>query len=128
MKACALLPMGGGIYRFIQKMFGRLKANPISRIPVQIEMARWIFEMGGKVEGKTFFGVGTGHCPVVPIGFFLCGAEKIVTVDFHRRLDFEILKSRWCGWLKTGMSFADIMMELQIHRLRRLHRLMSGWI
>jgi len=64
----------------------------MSRIPAQIEMVRWIFDMGGKVEGKTFFEVGTGHCPVIPIGFFLCSAEKIVTVDLHRRLDFGILK------------------------------------
>jgi len=50
----------------------------------------------GKVEGKTFFEVGTGHNPIVPIGFFLCGAEKIVTVDLHRRLDLMsvVLKHR----------------------------------
>ena len=48
--------------------------------------------MGEKVEGKTVFEVGTGHCPIVPIGFFLCGAEKVITVDLHRRLDFGILK------------------------------------
>ena len=92
MKTCALLPSGGGIYRFIQKTFGRLKADPMSRISEQVEMARWILEMGGKVEGKTFFEVGTGHCPIVPIGFFLCGAEQVITVDLHRRLDFGILK------------------------------------
>lgn len=33
MKICALLP-AGGIYRFIQKTFGRLKADPMSRINV----------------------------------------------------------------------------------------------
>ncbi|MCK4818489.1 class I SAM-dependent methyltransferase, partial [bacterium] len=92
MKACALLPAGGGIYRFIQKTFGRLKADPMSRIPAQVDMARWILEMGGKVDGKNFLEVGTGHYPIVPIGFFLCGAEKVVTVDLHRRLDFGILK------------------------------------
>lgn len=92
MKACALLPAGGQLYRFIQKTFGRLKADPMSRISVQVEMARWILEMGGKVEGKTFFEVGTGHCPIVPIGFFLCGAEQVVTVDLHRRLDIGILE------------------------------------
>lgn len=71
MKGCALLPAGAGIYRFIQKTFGRLKANPMSRIPAQTEIARWIFEMGGKVGGKTVFEVGTGHCLIVPIGFFV---------------------------------------------------------
>ncbi|MEA3421495.1 MAG: methyltransferase domain-containing protein [Acidobacteriota bacterium] len=64
----------------------------MARIPAQIEMARWIFDMGGKVKEKTFFEVGTGHCPVVPIGFFLCGAEQVVTVDLNRRLDLGILE------------------------------------
>jgi len=73
-------------------MFGRLKAEPVSRIPAQIEMMRWILDMGGKVAGKTFFEVGTGHNPIVPIGFFLGGAEKVITVDLHRRLDWGILK------------------------------------
>jgi SAM-dependent methyltransferase len=64
----------------------------MSRIPAQIEMARWILDMGGKVAGQTFFEVGTGHNPIVPIGFFLCGAEKVITVDLNRRLDWGILK------------------------------------
>ena len=64
----------------------------MSRIPAQIEMAQWILDIGGEIEGKTFFEVGTGHNLIVPIGFFLCGAEKVVTVDLHRRLDFGILK------------------------------------
>lgn len=55
MKACAILPAGGRIYKFIQKTFGRLKADPMSRIPLQIEMVRWIFEMGGKIEGEDLF-------------------------------------------------------------------------
>lgn len=92
MRVCALLSAGGVFYRLIQKAFGRLRANHIARIPVQIEMARWILDMSVKVEGKPFHKVDTGHCPIVPIGFFLCGAEKFVTVDFHRRLDLGILK------------------------------------
>ena len=92
MRACALLPAGARLYKLIQKSFGRLKANPMSRIPQQNLMVTWILDMGGKVDGKTFFEVGTGHVPIVPIGFFLCGAEEVVTVDLNRRLDFGILK------------------------------------
>ena len=55
------------------------------RVPIMLKM-------GGKIERKTFFEKGTGHCPSVPIGFFLCGADKVVIVDLHRRLDFGILK------------------------------------
>jgi len=92
MRVCAYLPASEDIYRFIQKRFGRLKANPMSRIPAQIEMARWVLDMGKRVDGKTFFEVGTGHNPIVPVGFFLCGADKVVTVDLNRRLDVGILK------------------------------------
>jgi len=68
-----------------------LKADPMARISMQIEMARWILEIGGKIDEKTFFEVGTRHCPVVPVGFFLCGAKQVVTVDLNKRLDLGIL-------------------------------------
>ena len=92
MKTCALLPAGATLYKLIQKTFGRLKANPMSRIPEQVLMVQWILDMNGKVEGRTFFEVGTGHNPIVPIAFLLCGAKEIITIDLNRRLDFEILK------------------------------------
>ena len=140
MKACALLPAGGQLYRLIQKTFGRLRAEPMARIPAQIEMARWILNIGGKIEAKTFFEVGTGHCPIVPIGFFLCGAEHVITVDLHRRLDLGILKKSlvWmvenrdevCGYydrLQRGQSLIHRFRPREIgytfHRVNRLHRL-----
>jgi SAM-dependent methyltransferase len=92
MKTCAFLPAGARLYKLIQKTFGRLMANPMSRIPAQVLMVQWILDMSGKVEGRTFFEVGTGHNPIVPIAFFLCGAKEIVTIDLNRRLDFGILK------------------------------------
>lgn len=92
MKICAALPLGVQLYKLIQKAFGRLKANPMSRIPTQVEIARWLLEMGKQIEGKTFFEVGTGHCPTVPIGFFLAGAGDIITVDLHKRMEIGILR------------------------------------
>lgn len=131
MKACDCLPAGGGIYKFIQKLFGRLKANPMSRIPAQIEMAQWILEAGEKIEGKAFFEVGTGHNPIVPIGFFLCGAGKVVTVDLHKRMDFGILRKSLV-WMSKNVDVIyghyngvvekavfDGRMEL-IHRMKEM--------
>ncbi len=66
-------------------------------------MAHWILEIGEKLRGKIFFEVGTGHNPIVQIGFFLCGAEKIVTVDLHRRLDFDILKKS-LAWMAENRT------------------------
>ena len=91
MKACDLLPCGARIYKHIQKTFGRLDGNPMSRIPVQIELATWLQNSGRRVEGMRVLEVGTGHVPIVPIGFFLSGAEEVITVDLHRRLDWHLM-------------------------------------
>lgn len=64
----------------------------MARLPAQAEMAKWILDAGQGIDGKRFFEVGTGHVPVAPIGFFLCGAQSIVTVDLHRRIDWGLTR------------------------------------
>ena len=93
MKICSILPGEEKIYPAIQKRFGRLNANPESRLAAQLEMARWLCRSSVPIEGRTFFEVGTGHKPIVPIGFYLMGIKKFITVDLHRRIDFKILKA-----------------------------------
>ena len=31
-----------------------------------------------------------GRITVAPIGFFLCGAESVITVDLHRRVEWDL--------------------------------------
>ena len=93
MKACALLPWGGYVYKAIQKKFGRLNSNPWSRLLMQAELSNWLLAAGVSCEDKIFMEVGTGHNPIVPIGLFLLGARKVITFDLNRRLDFDILRS-----------------------------------
>ena len=90
MKLCSKLPKGAKVYKRIQKTFGRLKAKPMARIPTQIEMARWLLVAGQSLVDKRFFEVGTGHVPMVPIGFFLCGAGSVITVDINRRIEWGL--------------------------------------
>jgi hypothetical protein len=93
-KICSKIPIyGADVYKFIQKNFGRLDANPQTRIFTQIEMSQWILGFGRQIEDRVFFEVGTGHKPVVPIGFFLCGAKKVITADVNERLDYSLLRS-----------------------------------
>lgn len=92
-KICADLPSGDRLYKFLQKHFGRLNTPPASRLSMQLKLARWILEQGLTIKDKRFFEVGTGHTPVVPIGFFLSGAAEIITVDLHRRIDFNLIQN-----------------------------------
>jgi SAM-dependent methyltransferase len=92
MSTCANLPFGDKLYRFIQTYFGRLTADPTFRLLMQVKMLHWLKQQGMSYEGCTIFEVGTGHLPVVPIGFFLSGVDKVITVDLHKRLDFNLLQ------------------------------------
>lgn len=70
MKACASLPKGEAVYRFVQKKLGRLSSNPASRIPDQIKLARLLLENGFNIEGRVLLEVGTGQLPIVPMVSF----------------------------------------------------------
>ncbi|WP_129677266.1 methyltransferase domain-containing protein [Candidatus Chloroploca sp. Khr17] len=97
MRFASQTPLGDRWYHWVQKKFGRLKAQPMARLPIQTEMLKWLCECGFSIEGKTLFEVGTGHMPIVPIGFFLAGAGEIITVDLNRRIDWTLTRDslRW---------------------------------
>jgi len=84
---------GGVVYKFLQKKFGRLTSDPMPNIKKQIEITNWLHRYNFPIEGKTFFEVGTGHNVIVPVGFFLSGAKRVVTIDLYRRLDYNIMKN-----------------------------------
>jgi SAM-dependent methyltransferase len=84
---------GGVLYKFLQNKFGRLTSDPMPNIKKQIEIANWLHQYNIPIEGKTFFDVGTGHNAIAPVGFFLSGAKRVVTIDLYRRLDYNIMKN-----------------------------------
>lgn len=55
-------------------------------------MVNWLLNHNIQIKGKTFFEVGTGHNIIVPVGFFLSGVNRVITVDLYKRLDYKILK------------------------------------
>ena len=95
MKIFSNIPMGGEgvLYKFLQKKFGRLTSNSLPNIKKQFGIANWLHQYNFPIEGKIFFEVGTGHNAIVPIGFFLSGTKRVVTVDLYRRLDYNIMKN-----------------------------------
>ena len=105
-RACARIPFGDPLYKFGQKRFGQLKSNPTSRLSKQVEMARWLTKHGAGIGGKSFFEVGTGHIPIVPLGFYLAGATQTWTVDLNRRLDWGLVGEtlHWIASNKTAVT------------------------
>jgi len=68
-----------------------------------VEMVRWLSQQGMSVEGASLFEVGTGHIPLVPIGFSLSGTAQTITVDLHRRIDCGLTRDS-LEWKATHRS------------------------
>ncbi len=44
MRLSAGLPFGDRLYKLGQKLLGRLCVDPMSRLPMQVEMVRWLVQ------------------------------------------------------------------------------------
>lgn len=92
--AVSLLPSSASYaaYYWIQRNFGGLKrANPISRLTAAIETWKRIQRQGYTPSGKVFLEVGTGRVPIVPLAYWLMGAEKTITIDLNPYLKAELI-------------------------------------
>lgn len=91
----AALPVGSdAVYFGIQRVAGGLRSdriNPLSRMKAAADIVAWARAAGIDVTGKTVLEVGTGHMIDLPTGMWLCGAERIITVDLHRYLSTELV-------------------------------------
>lgn len=80
-------------YYFLQRHFGGLRnINPMNHFASGLETWKRIKSQGIDPAGKTFFEVGTGRAPIVPIAFWLMGARNTVTVDLNPYMKSELVK------------------------------------
>jgi hypothetical protein len=87
-------PISYALYFQLQRHFGGLKkpVNPLGHFNAGIEMVKKIKKHGYDVGGKVFFEVGTGRAPLLPVAFWLCGADKTITVDVNPYMKNEIVE------------------------------------
>ena len=79
-------------YYWVQRNFGELKrSNPVSRLRAGVVLWRRALDLGHDPVGKTFFEVGTGRTPVMPLAFWLMGADKVITIDLNPYLKGELI-------------------------------------
>ena len=92
--AVAGLPSGFSypVYYGLQRVFGRLRTvNPMRHFENCADIIRRFRAQGGGIEGKALLEVGTGRTVNVPLGFWLCGAGRVVTVDLNPYLRGELV-------------------------------------
>lgn len=77
------MPMGKHLYLFLQKLAGSNRAHPQRDFARILELLEMIKESGQRTQDATFFEIGTGWHPYTPLGCYLAGAEKIITVDVN---------------------------------------------
>jgi len=88
-RACAIVPIGKqALYRQIQCRCGQLEHgyDYSFLLSEAVRMTRLLASKGFTMEGASVMEVGTGWRMDIPIGFFLCGAQRIVTCDLNRYL------------------------------------------
>jgi SAM-dependent methyltransferase len=80
-------------YYRLQRLFGGLKdANPGRRLVAGIQTWNRIVAQGINPVGKVFFEVGTGHAPIVPLAYWLMGADRTITVDVNPYMRDELVR------------------------------------
>mgnify|MGYP006440411699 CR=1 FL=1 len=92
--AISILPssLSYNAYYYVQRNFGGLKNyTPLRRLLAGVKTWNHIIDVGQNPVGKTFFEVGTGHIPVVPIAYYLMGSFKTFTIDINPYLKDELL-------------------------------------
>jgi SAM-dependent methyltransferase len=92
--AVSLLPSSTSYaaYYWLQRRFGKLRRlNPVSRLSAGIETWERIEKYDVNPAGKVFLEVGTGRVPLVPLAYWLMGAEKTVTIDLNPYVKRELI-------------------------------------
>lgn len=77
------IPLGKRLYLLMQKMAGSNRPQPGRDFARIVELLGMIKEAGQSSQGGIFFEIGSGWHPYAPLGCYLAGAEKIITVDVN---------------------------------------------
>ncbi len=81
------------VYYRLQRKFGTLKnLNPVRGLKAGLETWKLIKSLNIDPSSKMFFEVGTGRVPVVPIVYWLMGAQGTITIDLNPYLEDELVQ------------------------------------
>ena len=77
-------PLSYEAYYLMQRTFGGLRhVNPQQKLEAAIELWDLIVSNNRDPKDKVFLEVGTGRIPIMPLAYWLMGAEKVITLDLN---------------------------------------------
>lgn len=99
LRGMATLPGGYGLYQLLQHYMGvhRQPGYVAYKLGLQRELAVEVLESGGFLTDARVMEVGSGWVPLLPLGFWICGAKEVRTFDLNRHLLPGVLRDsmRW---------------------------------
>lgn len=83
---------------------------------------------GGSAPDFSVVELGTGWFPILPIGFYLCGASKVWTYDIAPLVTAETLRDTFRCFLLLHEAgrLRDFLPEIRAERIERLRSAFSG--
>src|SRR5687767_9481185 len=79
------------LYQLQRRVGGLKRTNPVENLIAGIDTWRRIIDAGCHPADKTFFEVGTGTAPIVPLAYWLLGARHTITLDINPYLKEELI-------------------------------------
>lgn len=113
-------------YYWIQRHLGRLRSvDPSDLLQAGVEAWNRLLQTGANPLDKTFFEVGTGRAPIVPMAFWLMGASGTVTIDLNRYVKSEVIRDS-VAWMarhrgETEQIFGPLLVRKRLEELLRHH-------
>ena len=94
-------------YASIQRTFGALRVfQATSPIIVSSHIVKSLKENGGDIVDRTVLEVGTGSRLDVPIGLWLSGASRVVTVDLNPILKKDLVR-KYINYVKCNRKLIE---------------------
>ena len=85
-------PVGFHAYYWLQRHFGALRRpTPIEHFTAALDAQEMMQRFNRSAKGAVFLEIGTGRRVNTPIGFWLLGAARTVTVDLHPYLKSQLV-------------------------------------
>lgn len=79
-------------YRLQRHLGGLRRMDAVAGLADGLAAWKKLLAAGDEPAGGTFFEVGTGRAPLVPLAYWLLGARRIITMDLHPYVRAELVR------------------------------------